>query len=86
MPLSVFQMTGVPYQRRERLETALKIAGSHTATHYIAWVAAGPFSGGFKVVITGPGFQREARFGDYDDLDAIREGVKATIEDDGWEL
>jgi hypothetical protein len=45
-------MSGVPYQRRERLETALKMADVHTAPHYIAWVAADPFSGGFKVVIT----------------------------------
>lgn len=86
MPLAVFQMTGVPYQRRERLETALKMAGAHTAPHYIAWVAADPFSGGFKVVITGPSFQRETRFADYDDLDVIREGVKPTIEDDGWDI
>jgi len=86
MSLSVFQMTGVPYQRRERLETALKMAGAFTTAHYIAWVAADPFSGGFKVIITGPSFQREARFENYDDLDVIREGVKAPISDDGWDL
>ena len=86
MPLSVFpdERRSLPTSRASG--NGAEDGGAHTAPHYIAWVAADPFGGGFKVVITGRSFQRETRFADYDDLDVIREGVKPTIEDDGWDI
>jgi len=59
MPVTVFDIKGVPGHRRERIETAVVSGGKHVKGHYEAWIAADPFKGGFRLLITGPhGFER----------------------------
>ena len=49
--------------RRDRIEAAVEAAGQRLAQPYKAWIAADPFTGGVRVLITGPqGFERTVRF------------------------
>jgi hypothetical protein len=63
LPLTVFEMKGVPAICRERIEAAVDAGGKHVAAPHEAWIAADPFRGGFKdddpAVIFGTG-QRNA--------------------------
>jgi hypothetical protein len=54
MPLTVFDIKGVPGARRERIEAAVVAGGRQTTGPHEAWIAADPFKGGFRVLITGP--------------------------------
>jgi hypothetical protein len=81
MPLTVFDCKGISATRRERIEAAVEAAGKHVAEPYEGWIAADPFRGGIRVLITGPqGFERTVTFA----LDAppttITERVRETIE------
>ena len=61
MPITVFDVKGIPGDRREGIETAVVAGGAHTAVPYEAWIASAHFRGGFRVLITGPhGFERTA--------------------------
>ena len=51
MSLTVFDCKGISATRRERIEEA---AGKHFAQPYEGWIAADPFRGGVRVLITGP--------------------------------
>jgi hypothetical protein len=63
MPLTVFDIKGVPGTRRERIEAAVVAGGRHAAGPHEAWIAADPFKGGCRVLITGPhGFERTVTF------------------------
>jgi hypothetical protein len=63
MPLTVFDIKGVPSTRRERIEQAVVAAGKHLREPYEAWISTDPFRGGVRVMITGPhGFQRQVAF------------------------
>jgi hypothetical protein len=63
MPLTVFNAEGVPPNRRERIESAVEAGGKHLSVSYEAWIAADPFRGGMRVLITGPqGFERVVQF------------------------
>jgi hypothetical protein len=64
MPITVFDVKGVPGHRRERIEAAVVAGGKHRqACRYEAWIAADPFKGGFRLLITGPhGFERSVMF------------------------
>ena len=53
MPITVFDVKGIPATRRERIETAVVAGGAHTAVPYEAWIASDPFRAGFRVLITG---------------------------------
>jgi len=56
--------------------------GRHAAGPHEAWIAAGPFSGGFRVLITGPhGFERTVTFAIDDDPAVIAERVRETVEE-----
>ena len=82
MPLTVFDIKGVPGHRRERIEAAVIAGGKHTSSPHEAWIAADPFRGGFKVLITGPhGFERTITFAIDDDPAVVAEGVRETLED-----
>ena len=73
----------MPGHRRERIEAAVVAGGAHTRTPYEAWIAADPFRGGFKVLITGPqGFERAALFAMDEEPAIIKERVRETIEAD----
>ena len=63
MPLSVFDIKGVSGIRREHIEAAVVAGGRRTTGAHEAWIAADPFNGGFRVLITGPhGFERTVTF------------------------
>ena len=82
MPLTVFDIKGVPGARREGIEAAVVAAGRHTTGPHEAWIAADPFNGGFRVVITGPhGFERTVMFAIDDDPAVIAERVRETMEE-----
>jgi hypothetical protein len=49
--------------RRERIEAAVEAGGKHVAQPFEGWIAADPFRGGVRVLITGPqGFERTVMF------------------------
>ena len=82
MPLTVFDTKGVPGARRERIEAAVVAGGKHWNGPYEAWIAADPFNGGFRILITGPhGFERTVTIAIDDDPAVIAERVRETLED-----
>ena len=81
MPIIVFDVKGVPGHRRERIEAAVAAGGKHVSTSYEAWIAADPFRGGFRLLITGPhGFERTVIFAVDDAPAVIAERVRQTLE------
>ena len=82
MPITVFDVKGVPGHRRERIEAAVVAGGEHVSESYEAWIAADPFKGGFRLLITGPhGFERTLALAVDDDAAVIAERVRETLED-----
>ena len=82
MPLTVFDGKGVPGNRRERIEAAVVAGGRQACGPHEAWIAADPFKGGFRVLITGPqGFERTVVFALDDDPAVIAERVRETLEE-----
>lgn len=81
MPITVFDIKGIAGHRRERIEAAVVAGGKHTTAPHEAWIAADPFNGGFRVLITGAqGFERTATFAIDDDPAVIAERVRETLE------
>jgi hypothetical protein len=82
MPLTVFQSKGVPGHRRERIEAAVVAGGRHASGPHEAWIAADPFRGCVKVLITGShGFERTVTFALDDDPPVIAERVRERLDD-----
>ena len=82
MPITVFDMRGIPGHRRERIEAAVVAGGRHVSGLHEAWITADPFRGGFKILITGPhGVERTVTFKLDDDPAVIAERVRATLEE-----
>jgi hypothetical protein len=82
MPLTIFDIKDVPGNRRERIEAALVAGGRRVRGPHEAWIAADPFKGGFRVLITGPqGFERTVVFALDDDPAEIAERVRETLEE-----
>ena len=82
MPLTVFDCKGISATRRERIEAAVEAAGQHLAQPYEGWIAADPFLGGIRVLITGPeGFEGTVTFALDEAPATITQRVKETIED-----
>ena len=82
MPLTVFACKGIAATRRERIEAAVEAAGQHLAQPYEGWIAADPFRGGVRVLITGPqGFERTVTFVLDEAPATITQRVKETIDD-----
>jgi hypothetical protein len=82
MPLTVFDMKGVPGPRRERIEAAVVAGGKHVSAPHEAWIAADPFKGGFRILITGPhGLERTVTFAIDDDPIVIAERVRKTLDE-----
>ena len=80
MPLTVFDIKGVPGSRRERIEAALVAGGKEARGTHEAWIAADPFRGGFRVLITGQqGYERTVVFSLDDDPAEI--AVRETLEE-----
>jgi hypothetical protein len=80
MPLTVFDIKGVPGTRRERIEAAVVAGGRHARGPHEAWIAADPFKSGFRILITGPqGFERTVVFALDDDPAVIAERVRESL-------
>jgi hypothetical protein len=82
MPITVFDIEGVPGNRRERIEAAVVSGGKHVRGPHEAWIAADQFNRGFRVLITGPlGFERTVVFEMDDDPAVIAERVRETMDE-----
>jgi hypothetical protein len=82
MPITVFDIKGVPGQRRERIEAAAIAGGKSVSGSHEAWIAADPFKGGFRALITGPqGFEQTVVFAIDDEPAVIAERDRETLED-----
>ena len=82
MALTVFSLRGIPGNRRERIEAAVVAGGRHITGPHEAWIAADPFNGGFRVLITRPyGFERTVKFALDDDPAVIAARVREAIEE-----
>jgi hypothetical protein len=82
MPLTIFDVKGVPGNRRKRIETAVITGGKHVSEPYEGWIIADPLRGAVKVVITGAhGFQREVLFAPDEEPAVITERARATFEE-----
>ena len=82
MPITVFDVKGVPGHRRERIEAAVVAGGKHASESYEAWIAADSFKGGFRLLITGPhGFERTVALAVDDDAALITDRVRETLEE-----
>jgi hypothetical protein len=81
MPLTVFDIKGVPSHRRERIEAAVLAGGKWMEGPHEAWIAADPFKG-FRVLITGShGFERIITFAIDDDPAVITARVREALEE-----
>jgi hypothetical protein len=82
MPLTVFDVKGVPGTRRERIEAAVVAGAKHLKEPYEGWIATDPFRGGVRLLITGAhGFQREVGFAMDEEPAVITERVIATFDE-----
>jgi hypothetical protein len=80
--LTIFELKGLPGNRRERIENAIIAGGKHLAEPYEGWIIADPFRRAIKVVITGAhGFQREIIFAPDEEQAVITDRVRGTFED-----
>ena len=52
MPLIVFDCKGIPATLAIGLKAAVEAGGRHMKEQYEGWIAADPFRGGVRVVIT----------------------------------
>jgi hypothetical protein len=74
VPLTVFAIKGVPGKRREGIEAAVVAGTGHITAPHEARIAADPFDGGFRVLVTGSrGFERTVTFVIDDDPAVIAE-------------
>ena len=77
MPLIVFECKGIPATRRERIQAAVEAGSRHVKEQCEGWIAADPFRGGVRVVITGPqGFERVVLFALDEDPAVITERAR----------
>jgi hypothetical protein len=82
MPLTVFDIKGIPGNRREHIEAAVVSGGRHLTVAYEAWIAADPFRGGFRLLITGPqGFERTVTLAMDDAPAVIADRVRETLDE-----
>jgi hypothetical protein len=82
MPLTFFDIKGVPGHRRERIEVAVIAGGRHVRGPHEAWIAADPSKSDFRVLITGPhGFARTVLFAIDDDPAVVAERVRETLKE-----
>ena len=82
MPLTVFDVKGIPATRRELIEAAIEKGGKHLAHTHEAWVATDSLGGGVRVLITGPQrFERRVLFGIDEEPAEITRRVKETLDE-----
>jgi hypothetical protein len=63
VPITVFNITGIPATQREAIQAAVEAAGRRLSAPHEAWISAAPLSGCIKVVVTGAhGLERSVSF------------------------
>lgn len=82
MPLTIFDVKGVPGTRRERIEAAVMAGAKHLKEPYEGWIAVDPSRGNVRLLITGAlGLQREVGFAMDEEATVITERVRSTLDD-----
>jgi hypothetical protein len=82
VPITVFDVRGIPSSRREAIEAAVGSAGRTLSAPHEAWITADPIRGGFKVLVTGPhGLERSVSFAMDENPGVITAHVLAALED-----
>ena len=82
MPLTVFDVKGIPATRCELIEAAIEKGGKHLAHTDEAWVATDSLGGRVRVLITGPqGFERRVLFAIDEEPAEIARRVKETLDE-----
>jgi hypothetical protein len=82
LPVTVFDVKGIPGNRRESIEAVVVAGGRHGRGPHEAWIAADPFQGRLRLLITGPqGFERIVMFAIDDDPAEIAQCIRETMED-----
>jgi hypothetical protein len=82
MPLTIFDVKGVPGTRRERIETAVVAGAKHLKKPYEGWITVDPVRGGVRLLITGAhGFQREFGFATDEHPAVITQLVRETLDE-----
>jgi hypothetical protein len=84
VPITVFDVKGIPASSRERIEGAIVAAGRNLSAPHEAWIAADPLRGGFKVLVTGPhGLERSVSFALDEEPAVVTAHVRAALDDSG---
>jgi len=82
MPLTIFDVKGVPGTRRERIETAVVAGAKHLKEPYEGWITVDPVRGGVRLLITAAhGFQREVGFATDEHPAVITQRVRETLDE-----
>jgi hypothetical protein len=80
--LTIFGITGVSPNRRERIEAAVEAGGKRTSNQCEAWILADSFGKMVRVLMTGPqGFEHTVTFAVDEDPVSIEQMVRETIEE-----
>ena len=82
MPLTIFDVKGLPAVRRDRIEAAIVAGGRHLRTSYQAWITVDQYRRVVRVLIIGPhGFERVLQFSLDAEAYEITEQVQAALEE-----
>jgi hypothetical protein len=82
VPLTVFDIKGIPATQGERIGAAVEAGGNHLRDSYEAWITSDPFGRGVRVAITGPlGFERRVEFALDEDSFEITEQVRVALDE-----
>jgi hypothetical protein len=82
MPLTIFDVKGVPGTRREGIETAVVAGARHLKEPCEGWITVDPVRGGVRLLITGAhGFQREVGFAMDEEPTVITQQVRTTLDE-----
>jgi hypothetical protein len=82
MPIIIFDCKGVTATPRAHRGRRRSWRPATSKESYEGWIAADPFRGGIRVLMTGPhGFQRTLMFAMDEDPAVITERVRATIDE-----
>ena len=82
MPITIFDVKGIPAATREHIEEAVAAARRNLSAPHEAWIAADPLRGGFKVLITGPhGLERSISFAIDENPAVITAHLRAALDE-----
>ena len=80
MPILVFEISGVPTNRRQRLQETITAVGERLRGVHEAWVVRSQAGDGFCIRITGPGgFFRQAEFSEEETDAEVGEHIRQAL-------